>query len=706
MPDEQLTIEVAPNIVQDLGLNLYTSAARALVEFVANAYDADSPDASIALDEAQIASARRVVKQEWELEKAKRESGDWDGDEAMVPLELRTLPEDIEIVIQDHGHGMSRDDLQKKFLVVSRRRREEEHQTRSPDGRILMGRKGLGKLAGFGVAQRVVVLSRKKGEDEATRITLDYEKLLNKERLKEVEVPTETLDGRGEVDPYGTRIILSKLVYDPVKSRAATIGNAIADHFSLIDPGEFRIQLNGDLVEPAARAFAYAYPEPSLAPTELVEHSYTAEDGQEIAFQYRIRFRKREQHLQSRERGIRVYANRRLAAAPDLLDLKTGIHGHRNTHYLDGIVHADFIDEQPVDYIATDRQTLRWEAPLLEEMRSFLTEQMQVACNEYQKTIDTESKNVVKNDEFTNGVIDESSLPPHRKRLAWKVATVLNLAFDDGIESDEYKTQLPILVSGIGQGGLLKAIADLASGDRPDLHELVARVTELTAREFGDFIPVVQGRINGIEALRHLYTSTDFKKANNEDELHELLERCPWLIDPTFTQFLTSNQTENELNQRLAAHLKVADATPADYDKTAKKESEEFGTNKRPDLVFLLSNTGLHRVVIVELKAPNTPLHNEHLTQLKGYIRRAKAWLKAEGGDKAKCSVQGFLIGSKSDPDIHQEKVEQLRYELDARSDSAEWQVFDIGEVLDRAKDAHRELLDVYNAISASPDAE
>ncbi len=39
----RLTFKVAPHIVEDLGLNLYTTLARVLVEFVANAYDADSP---------------------------------------------------------------------------------------------------------------------------------------------------------------------------------------------------------------------------------------------------------------------------------------------------------------------------------------------------------------------------------------------------------------------------------------------------------------------------------------------------------------------------------------------------------------------------------------------------------------------------------------------------------------------------------------
>ena len=48
---EKLKFKVAPHIVEDLGLNLYTTLPRVLVEFVANAYDADSPYADIRFDE-------------------------------------------------------------------------------------------------------------------------------------------------------------------------------------------------------------------------------------------------------------------------------------------------------------------------------------------------------------------------------------------------------------------------------------------------------------------------------------------------------------------------------------------------------------------------------------------------------------------------------------------------------------------------------
>ena len=156
---------------------------------------------------------------------------------------------------------------------------------------------------------------------------------------------------------------------------------------------------------------------------------------------------------------------------------------------------------------------------------------------------------------------------------------------------------------------------------------------------------VIQGRLNGIDALRRLYKDVDFKNPNNEGKLHALFETCPWLIDPTFTQFLTSDQTENELNIRLSKHLEIGNHVPSSYDPKNSEEAEPLKKNKRPDLVFLISNKSLKRVVIVELKAPNTPLHNGHLDQLKGYIGRTEKWLREQGGDKSGYKVEGYLIG-------------------------------------------------------------
>src|SRR5262249_55232225 len=148
-------------------------------------------------------------------------------------------PQDVRITVIDKGYGMSRDDLQNKFLVAGRRKREEERTVRSPNGRILMGRKGLGKLAGFGVARNVVVVTRKENERHAIKITLDYDEIVKKNRTIEVVIPEETLLDGGGLEPHGTMIVLSKLVYGPMKSGESTIEHAIGDHFSFIDRRDF-----------------------------------------------------------------------------------------------------------------------------------------------------------------------------------------------------------------------------------------------------------------------------------------------------------------------------------------------------------------------------------------------------------------------------------------------------------------------------------
>ncbi len=53
-------------------------------------------------------------------------------------------------------------------------------------------------------------------------------------------------------------------------------------------------------------------------------------------------------------------------------------------------------------------------------------------------------------------------------------------------------------------------------------------------------------------------------------------------------------------------------------------QEPDDGDDDRPDLVFLLGNEASGRLVIVELKAPNVSLDNDHLAQLRSYMKRAR----------------------------------------------------------------------------------
>ncbi len=685
---QPLRFIVAPHIVEDLGLNLYTSLPRVLVEFIANAYDADSRYAKVIMDKDAIDKARSILKAEWEYEQTQAAK---EGRE-IARLAERTLPDALTITIEDAGCGMSRSDLQEKFLVAGRRRRGKDNaEGTSAGGRILMGRKGLGKLAGFGVAQKVTVISRTKGENHATEIILDYRDLIEVHDTNEIPIMERRLDDGGGFTESGTRIVLSRLLYEPMKSRLTTIESQAADHFAQIDPANFRIELNGNPVQPTPRVHVYAWPEPTRAVDELVDASYKTDDGRTFTFKYRLRFVEDRAALTGKDRGVRVYAHKRLASAPSLLDADTNMHGFRMTDYLDGVVYADFIDDQPEDYIATDRQALRWDSPVLYPLYTFLSERITEACYSRQKARDEEKDREVRKDVYTQQEIVGAQLSKREEEIAYRIGASLSSLHKKGYEDEAYRTQFKEVVRGLGQGQVLTALAGLARQENPALDRVVSEITKLTAAELDAFCQYAKGRISGIEALRKIVRSVDFAKAKNENILHGLLNKCPWLIDPTFFEFLTSNQAEKTVFEELERTLRVGNATAAGYDPDASDEVTPGGRNLRPDLVFLLGNQTLNRIIIVELKAPNTPLYGAHYRQLQGYVLDAERWLARRGDTSTK--VEGLLIGSFAKIESQTRDVEWLEAEMNKTMNLGQCRIFGIDVLLGRAEAAHRGLL-------------
>lgn len=327
------------------------------------------------------------------------------------------LPDDVAITIRDTGHGMTRAELEEKFLIAGRRRLAEGTSA-TPNGRPLMGRKGVGKLAGFGVARRIEVVSKVKGQECAYGVRLDFDEIMGFQPDQTLTVPAFRLSDDGGLGAQGTRVRLSRLVHESVRSREQTVRNSIGDHFVLIDEGDFEVILNGKPASPTPRNHAYAWPEPHLPVDQLVTKEISAEETDEqVRFDYRLRFVEDRGALPASQRGVRVYAHKRLAAAPSLLSADTNMHGFRMTDYLDGVVHADFLDDSQRDYIATDRQGLRWETPLLEPVHGFLSGEIKLACASYQKHRDAAKREEVDEDPFTKKLIEEAQLSGKERAL-------------------------------------------------------------------------------------------------------------------------------------------------------------------------------------------------------------------------------------------------------------------------------------------------
>lgn len=141
-------IRPAGRHILTIGEELIQDKFAAIIELVKNAYDADSPDATIYF----------TCNQHKNL---------------------------FEIRVEDHGHGMSTDDVKNKWLVPSTSYKYREKK--SPKGRIMQGRKGIGRYAAS-ILGDDLLLETVDSKGEKTKIYVEWEKFRKYEYLDQVDI--------------------------------------------------------------------------------------------------------------------------------------------------------------------------------------------------------------------------------------------------------------------------------------------------------------------------------------------------------------------------------------------------------------------------------------------------------------------------------------------------------------------------------------
>lgn len=212
--DNKFTMSLSLNVLNHLGINLYSNIPAVLSEIVANSWDADASVVNISIF-------------------------------------------DDKIIIEDNGCGMDANDINSKFLYVGHRKREIS--ICSPKyKRKYMGRKGIGKLSMFSIAQEVDVISKKKCEDgsyEINGLRMDSKKIekaindeldSNKSKEYHPEILSVNLD---DIDEVGTKIILKKLKKSTSSLTEEYIKKRVARRFGIIGSEfNFSVMVNGNKV--------------------------------------------------------------------------------------------------------------------------------------------------------------------------------------------------------------------------------------------------------------------------------------------------------------------------------------------------------------------------------------------------------------------------------------------------------------------------
>ena len=194
------------NVLNHLGLNLYSNVPAVLSEVVANSWDADAQYVNVEITPSQIA-------------------------------------------ITDDGHGMTFKDLNEKYLQVGYERRKHDCAQSPINQRPVMGRKGIGKLSLFSIADSVEIQSVK-GE-EKNGFVMSAEEIRNQiGRHDGTAYHPEPLPADKIVlDKDGTRIILTEL-RKLVSQVPGALRKRLARRFSIIGSEyNFKVSVNDMLVE-------------------------------------------------------------------------------------------------------------------------------------------------------------------------------------------------------------------------------------------------------------------------------------------------------------------------------------------------------------------------------------------------------------------------------------------------------------------------
>jgi Histidine kinase-, DNA gyrase B-, and HSP90-like ATPase len=702
-------------VLENLGIRMYTKLGKVLVEFAANAYDSDSPFVDIVFDVAAIAAARDVVRAAAlarlaEERKAEAAQANGRRPKRKAHVIVDPLPDQITIVIKDTGHGMTAQEMAARFLPLNRNRRREttggeENDFYSEAGkRLVMGRKGIGKLSAFGVAGRMIVRSKRAGQTFWTELDLHANTLMVTENITNVTIPHSYVDAKkADIDQHGTEIKLSGLRCDSMNFSVAEIADVLNQTFYPIKPEEFDIRINGNAIVKVQPPLEFWYPS-EMKKDEMAEDVVKDPDWGEISFRYRVQFR--EHSLPGDKRGAYIYSKNRLAMEPSLLGLHSGMHNFMAHQYMECIIESDDIDNLNIDVIGTNRSSIIQNSDLIKTFLDRVTQIMKDAVNAQSAFRDVQADEEI----ATAPQAEElrrilSTIAPGQRRNAQSLARVFVSRFGSG--SEEFKILTPLIVGTANAGEILIDLIKV-SNSAESVAEIAPKLIELREIERSDTIKLFQGRRNGIHGLQRIVA----KSVDNwgtgphqEDELHRLFKASPWLVRPDLSGYIASDVGMTRLLNRLASDLKIDRfADPKEVNPTISKsdteDDEEVKKTKRPDLVALLGD-GEHpsRVFVIELKAPTLALRIEHLQQLQTYMRKVREYLDTTyAGSPEKIVVEGALIGSMPKPGTKSDPQLDLLEQIKKSGPNTDWEVIGLTEALRRTERVHSEMLDALKS--------
>lgn len=637
--DEQspFAMTISLSVLDDLGIRLYSKIPAVLSEVVANAWDADAQLVDIIFD---------------------RESNT--------------------IIIQDDGKGMTESDINKKYLTVGYRKRDNE-PAQTPAGRSPMGRKGIGKLSVFSIATTVEVHTICKGQGCALRMNSDDIKSVIKKNdvYKPKPIP---LDSEMNNLTSGTKIILRDLRKNIATSTDDTIRKQLSRRFSIIGhQNNFMVRVNNEEISAKDRdyynliQFMWYLGSESRKYTTLcqkLEESYEYSNIVTVdSSQYKISgwigtvFESGK--LDNDTNSIILFANGKLIHEDVLSDLnETGVYAS----YIIGEIDADFIDKNDEDDIITSaRQSVQQNAERYIQIKEFIRSLL--------KNIQSNWTGL-REDKGAKRLLEYASVREWYERLPGdqKIYAKQTLGRLDGFRLPDLHTKgefvkaSMLLFERMAKEHQLSILDKINTQEEFELlQSAIAKISEL---EKVSYYQIAKSRINIIDKLQEAVSENA-----KEQVIQQMIFKYLWLLDSSWEMATGTSIIEKAITSQ--------------FQKMEDKLSPEEKLG-RVDIRYQ-TITGKH--VIVELKRPGVHLSVFDLAkQVNRYRETLETCLKDYYPNQKHHHIECICIIGQT-PKEGAEKSSKVLDAINAR-------FVTYNELIQRAKQSYKDFLEAQIKIS------
>ena len=565
------------SILNHLGFNLYSYVPPVLSEVVANSWDADATTVDIKIERGKI-------------------------------------------TITDNGEGMDLDDINKKYLFVGYERRKGKAGELTPKGRSIMGRKGIGKLSLFSIANKVRVETVKEKEKngavkekEKNGFVMSVDKIEN--HINQNEQAPYAPDSLSEddltLDEKGTRIVLTGLKKRVTQASATALQKRLARRFSVIGTDDFEVKINDKTVTIMDRGYFHKvqylwyYGKKSEKYRNLCKLEQPNRDAEERTGMIKV---KDENDFEPVSYPVEGWIGT-VHAAGDLSDkdgddnlnkivimvrgklaqediLEDFTEGGLYTKYLIGEIHADFLDLDDKNDIATsNRQEIIKDDPRYKALQAWVKEELKNIKNLWTARRNEEGERDARQipaiDKWLNGL--KGDRKRHARALLGKIR---ELALDEDKRRDLYKFSV-LAFESLMYKDRLSALENLTS---ENIHEITKVFANLAEIEASHYYQIVSERLQVIEALDRMVDDNAIERM-----IQDYLPEHFWLLDPSW--------------ERAGDSLYVEQKVTTAFDEISEELSDDE-RNGRIDIRYK-KMAGQH--VIIELKRPDRKMNDYDL---------------------------------------------------------------------------------------------